>query len=54
METLAAFYEEEVDRAVKALTDAIQPALTLFIGGIVGFVAISVIMPMYSLIGAIG
>lgn len=54
METLAIFYEEEVDRAVKALTDAIQPALTLFIGGVVGFVAVSVIMPMYTLIGAIG
>jgi type IV pilus assembly protein PilC len=54
METLAAFYEDEVDRVVKALTDAIQPALTLFIGGIVGFVAISVIMPMYTLIGTIG
>jgi type IV pilus assembly protein PilC len=54
METLAAFYEDEVDRVVKALTDAIQPALTLFIGGVVGFVAISVIMPMYTLIGTIG
>jgi len=54
METLAIFYEDEVDRAVKALTDAIQPALTVFIGGIVGFVAVSVIMPMYTLIGAIG
>ena len=53
METLAGFYEDEVDRAVGALASAMEPALTLIIGGIVGFVAIAVIMPMYSLMSAI-
>jgi type IV pilus assembly protein PilC len=54
METLAIFYEEEVDRTVDALSGAMTPALTIFIGLLVGFVAISVIMPMYSLMGSIG
>lgn len=53
METLAIFYEEEVDRAVAAMAGAMEPALTLFIGGLVGFVALAVIMPMYSLMGSI-
>lgn len=53
METLANFYEEEVDRAVSAMTSALEPALTIFIGALVGFVAVSVIMPMYSLMGSI-
>ena len=53
METLAVFYEEEVDRAVAAMAGAVEPALTMFIGGLVGFVALSVIMPMYTLMGAI-
>jgi type IV pilus assembly protein PilC len=53
METLAGFYEDEVDRAVTAMTSALEPALTIFIGLMVGFVAVSVIMPMYSLMGAI-
>ncbi len=53
METLAVFYEDEVDRAVTALTGALEPALTIFIGVMVGFVAVAVIMPMYSLMGAI-
>lgn len=53
METLANFYEEEVDRAVSAMTSALEPALTIFIGLLVGFVAVSVIMPMYSLMGSI-
>ncbi|HHX66028.1 MAG TPA: type II secretion system F family protein [Chloroflexi bacterium] len=53
LETLAVFYEDEVDRAVTALTGALEPALTIFIGVMVGFVAVSIIMPMYSLMGAI-
>lgn len=53
METLAIFYEEEVDRAVAAMAGAMEPALTVFIGVLVGFVALAVIMPMYTLMGAI-
>ncbi len=53
LETLADFYEEEVDRAVNTLTSMMEPALTLFVGLIVGFVAVSVIMPMYSLMSSI-
>lgn len=53
LETLANFYEEEVDRAVAALTGAMTPALTIFIGILVAFVAVAVIMPMYSLMGNI-
>jgi type IV pilus assembly protein PilC len=53
METLAIFYEEEVDRAVAAMAGAMEPALTVFIGGMVGFVALAVIMPMYTLMGSI-
>ncbi|MFP3895218.1 MAG: type II secretion system F family protein [Anaerolineales bacterium] len=54
MDTLAIFYEEEVDRAVDVLSGAMTPALTIFIGVLVGFVALAVIMPMYSLMGDIG
>ncbi|GMR09991.1 MAG: type II secretion system F family protein [Anaerolineae bacterium] len=51
--TVADFYEEEVDRALRIMTTMLEPALIIFIGLIVGFVAVSVIMPMYSLLGAI-
>ena len=53
LETLANFYEEELDRAVSALARAVEPALTIIVGLVVGFVALSMIMPMYSLMGAI-
>jgi len=52
LETLALFYEEEADRKINALTAMLEPALMLFVGGLVGFIAVSVILPMYSLIGA--
>ncbi len=52
LETLAKFYEEEADRRINALTSMMEPALMLFVGGLVGFLAVSVIMPMYTMIGA--
>lgn len=51
--TLADFYTEEVDRSMQIVTGVLEPALILFVGLVVGFVAISVIMPMYSLLQAI-
>ncbi|MDZ7844608.1 MAG: type II secretion system F family protein [Anaerolineales bacterium] len=51
--TLAAFYEEEVDRSLENLTSLLEPGMVVFVGVIVAFVAISVILPMYSLLGEI-
>jgi type IV pilus assembly protein PilC len=53
LETLAEFYANEVDERVGALTAMIQPAMTLVIGLVVAFLALSIIMPMYSLMGNI-
>lgn len=51
--TLATYYEEEVDRSLETLTSLLEPGMVIFVGVIVAFVAISVIMPMYSLLGQI-
>lgn len=51
--TLAEFYEEEVDRSLDNLTSLLEPGMVIFVGVIVAFVAISVILPMYSLLGQI-
>ncbi len=51
--TLASYYEEEVDRSLKGLTDLLEPGMVIFVGIIVAFVAISIILPMYSLLGQI-
>lgn len=47
---VADFYEEEVDIAVKNLTAMLEPIITVFLGFVVGFVALAVITPMYEML----
>lgn len=53
LEKLADFFEDEVGNATKNLTAVIEPVLMLFIGGVIGFFAISMLQPMYSMLGSI-
>ena len=46
---IADFYEAEVDAKVKALTSLIEPLMILFVGSVVGFIVISMYMPIFSL-----
>ena len=50
---LADFYEEETENKTKNLVSAIEPILMLVIGAVVGFFAISMVQPMYSMLGEI-
>jgi type IV pilus assembly protein PilC len=43
------YYDEEVDNRLKNMTSLLEPIMLLFMGLIVGFVAISIITPIYSL-----
>ncbi|MCC6443046.1 MAG: type II secretion system F family protein [Armatimonadetes bacterium] len=47
------FYDKEVDAAVKALTSLIEPMLIIFMGTVVGFIAISVMSPIFKLVSSI-
>jgi type IV pilus assembly protein PilC len=49
---LAEFFEEEVSNATKNLATIIEPIVMLIIGGAIGFFAVSMIQPMYSMISA--
>lgn len=46
---LANMYEEEVDELTKNLSVVIEPMLLIFMGLLVGFVAISIITPIYGI-----
>lgn len=47
------YYEEEVGYRLDALTTFIEPIMILFMGLVVGFVAISIITPIYSISSSI-
>ncbi len=53
LEQLANFYEEEVTNATQKLSSTIEPFLLMLVGGGVGFFAISMMQPMFSIMGSI-
>jgi len=51
--SLAEFYEMEVDNTTKNLSSIIEPVLMVIIGGAVGFFALSIFQPIYSIMGSL-
>jgi type IV pilus assembly protein PilC len=46
---IATFHEEELQERIKVLTTALEPIIIVMMGGFVGFIAVSVILPMFKL-----
>jgi type IV pilus assembly protein PilC len=47
LDRVAEFYEEQVEASVKALTSILEPIMIVVIGGIVGFIVISMYLPLF-------
>jgi type IV pilus assembly protein PilC len=50
---IADFYEDEVAAAVKGLTSLLEPIMIIVVGSIVGFIVISMYMPLFKVYDAI-
>jgi len=47
LDKVAEFYEDQVEASVKALTSIMEPVMIMVIGGMVGFVVISMYLPLF-------
>jgi type IV pilus assembly protein PilC len=50
---IADFYEDQVEAAVKALTSILEPVMIVVVGAMVGFIVISMYMPLFKVYDSI-
>lgn len=50
---LAKYYQESSERKVKGITAALEPLMILIMGGMVGGLAVAVLLPMFNLVNVI-
>ena len=50
---VAEFYEGEVESALESLTAALEPVMIVFLGFVVGFIVISMFLPLIAIIGSL-
>ncbi len=53
LERVAVYFEGEVDHMVRGLSAALEPIILIMLGGMVGFLIISIITPIYKITSAI-
>lgn len=51
---IADFYEMDVDNTVDRLKSLIEPLMIVFLAGIVGFIVMAIILPMFTLYSSVG
>jgi type IV pilus assembly protein PilC len=51
LKELAGYYEGEADRAVKSAVALVEPVMVFAVAGVVGFLALAIIMPIYAMVG---
>ncbi|MCB1042119.1 MAG: type II secretion system F family protein [Acidobacteria bacterium] len=51
---IADFYEDEVDVAVAGLMSLLEPVLIIFLGVVIGFIVVSLYLPIFTMASAVG
>jgi type IV pilus assembly protein PilC len=54
LDKTAAFYDEESDAAIQRMVGMLEPLMIVVMAIIVGFIVVSIALPMFSMYGAIG
>lgn len=54
LDRVSKFYDKEIPRTIKAIFAIFEPLMIVLMGVIVGFIAVGVLMPMFTLINSIG
>ena len=49
MNDISEFYQRELKNVIRAVTSMIEPAMIVIMGGIVGFIAMSIILPIFKM-----
>lgn len=53
LEKCAEYYDDEVENAIQKLISMIEPILIIVIGGVVGFIIIAMLLPIFDIYGSI-
>ncbi len=51
---MGTYYDGEVKRSVQALINAFEPAIMLLLGGVFGVIILSIMLPLYDVLGGLG
>ena len=54
LDKIADFYEEEVDTTISALMSLLEPLIIVFLGGLVGMIAVSLFLPILEIVKSLG
>jgi type IV pilus assembly protein PilC len=53
LDKVADYYERDVDNTMRQLAALIEPAMVIFVGAVVAFIALAILMPLWRLIGTL-
>ncbi len=53
LDNVAGFFNDELDYAVDKMTEWFEPIMIIFIGAVVGFVALAMVSAMYGIYGQV-
>jgi type IV pilus assembly protein PilC len=54
LDKTAEIYDDEVETAIQSLTTLVEPLMIVFMAGVVGFIIIAMVSPMFDIAQTVG